>query len=36
MKTSFAKTFFQLQNGKEAKDLMFPDRKTICIVKDEN
>lgn len=36
MKTSFAKTFRDLMNGEETKDLIYPDRKTIREVKDEN
>lgn len=36
MKTSFAKIFFQLQNKQLPEDLMFPDRKVKCDIKDEN
>ncbi|MEO9531937.1 MAG: AAA family ATPase [Crocinitomicaceae bacterium] len=36
MKTSFAKTFSDLQNGKLSKDLIFPDRETTRNIKDEN
>jgi hypothetical protein len=36
MKTSFAKTFFQIQNSKEPKDLMFPARETEYEILDEN
>lgn len=36
MKTSFAKTFTDLMNGEETKDLIYPDRKTIREIKDEN
>jgi len=36
MKTSFAKSFKDLSNNKEPKDLVFQDRKTVCIVQDEN
>ncbi len=36
MKTSFAKTFLDLSNGIESKDLMFPQRTTIRRIVDEN
>jgi energy-coupling factor transporter ATP-binding protein EcfA2 len=36
MKTSFAKTFQDLTNDKDSKDLMFPDRKTVRQIQDEN
>ncbi len=36
MKTSFAKTFIDLSKGEFSKDLMFPERKTIREIKDEN
>lgn len=36
MKTSFAKTFKDLSNGIDSSDLMFPDRKTVREIKDEN
>ncbi len=36
MKTSLAKTFVDLSKGEDSKDLMFPDRKTIREIKDEN
>lgn len=36
MKTSFAKTFNDLCNGTETKDLIFPERVTERIIKDEN
>lgn len=36
MKTSFAKTFIDLSKGESSKDLMFPERKTIREIKDEN
>lgn len=32
MKTSFAKTFEDLSNGKKPKDRIYPDRNTICNV----
>ena len=35
MKTSFANTFRDLSNEKDSKDRIFPDRKTIRIIKDE-
>ena len=34
MKTSFSKTFDDLAKGRETKDLIFPDRKSIRIIKD--
>ena len=36
MKTSFAKTFMDLSNGVESKDLIFKGRKTKRIINDEN
>lgn len=36
MKTSFAKTFKDLSKGIDSSDLMFPDRKTVREIKDEN
>lgn len=36
MKTSFARTFKDLSNGIDSKDLVFPERKTIRSIKDEN
>ena len=36
MKTSFAKTFLDLSNGVASKDLIFPERKTVREIKDEN
>ncbi len=36
MKTSFAKTFKDIANNKESKDLIFPERATKRIVMDEN
>lgn len=36
MKTSFAKSFKDLSNGMDSKDLMFPDRTTIRKITDEN
>ena len=36
MKTSFAKTFKDLSEGEESKDLMFPGRRTIREIVDEN
>jgi len=36
MKTSFAKTFKDLSNNKEPKDLVFQNRKTVCIVQDDS
>jgi ABC-type Mn2+/Zn2+ transport system ATPase subunit len=36
MKTSFAKTFKDLSNNQNSKDLVFPDRETIRSIKDEN
>lgn len=36
MKTSFAKTFKDLMDGEETKDLIYPERKTIREIKDEN
>lgn len=36
MKTSFAKTFADLMNGEETKDLIYTDRKTVREIKDEN
>ena len=36
MKTSFAKTFIDLRNGTKSKDLIFPDRETICEIKKED
>lgn len=36
MKTSFAKTFKDLSNNQESKDLIFTDRETVRIIKDEN
>jgi len=35
MKTSLAKTFSDLSDGENSKDLMFPDRETIREIKDE-
>jgi len=35
MKTSLAKTFLDLQNSVESKDIIFPDRVTSRVVKDE-
>ena len=32
MKTSFAKTMIDLSNGSEPKDIVFPDRNTVCEV----
>lgn len=36
MKTSFAKTFKDLSNGDPSKDLVFPERATVRVIKDEN
>lgn len=36
MKTSFARTFKDLSDGEDSKDLMFPDRKTIRKIVDED
>ncbi|MFC1905179.1 hypothetical protein ACFLXL_00025 [Chloroflexota bacterium] len=37
MKTSFAKTFLDLSNGEDSRDLIYPDRKTLRkIIKDDN
>ncbi|MCD4704727.1 hypothetical protein K8R66_01490 [bacterium] len=36
MKTSFAKSFNDLSNGKQPKDLVFQNRKTVCIVQDDS
>ncbi len=36
MKTSFAKTFRDISNDYDTKDLMFPERDTVRIVVDEN
>jgi energy-coupling factor transporter ATP-binding protein EcfA2 len=36
MKTSFSKTFFDLQNSETSKDLIFPERETNRIITDEN
>ena len=36
MKTSFAKTFKDLSNNQDSKDLVFTDRKTIRVIEDEN
>lgn len=36
MKTSFAKTFRDLSNGEDSKDLIFPDRKTSRTIQDES
>lgn len=36
MKTSFAKTFRDVMNGLETKDLIYPERTTIREIKDEN
>ena len=36
MKTSFAKTFRDLSNGVDSKDLMFPKRKTVREIKKED
>src|SRR3989339_135237 len=36
MKTSFAKTFKDLMKGEETKDLIFPERKTVREIKNEN
>jgi len=36
MKTSFARTFKDLSDGEDSKDLIFPDRKTIRKIVDEN
>ena len=36
MKTSFAKTFRDLSNGEDSKDLIFPDRNTIREIKKED
>src|SRR5690554_6247806 len=36
MKTSLAKTFKDLSLNQDSKDLVFPERKTIRSVKDEN
>ena len=36
MKTSFAKTFRDLSNEMESNDLMFPERKTVREITDEN
>ncbi|HEX9804893.1 MAG TPA: hypothetical protein VGA67_04375 [Candidatus Dojkabacteria bacterium] len=36
MKTSFAKTFIDLSEGVASKDLIFPERKTVRDIKDEN
>ncbi|AMO47774.1 Hypothetical protein AKI40_1358 [Enterobacter sp. FY-07] len=36
MKTSFSKTFDDLAKGKETKDLIFPDRVSTRIIKDES
>lgn len=36
MKTSFARTFKDLSEGNDSKDLMFPDRKTIRKIVDED
>lgn len=36
MKTSFAKTFRDLSNDKDSSDLVFPERKTIRNIKNEN
>ncbi|UWE18473.1 hypothetical protein [Herbaspirillum huttiense] len=34
MKTSFSKTFDDLAKGRETKDLIFPDRESIRVIKD--
>jgi len=36
MKTSFAKTFTDLMNGAKTQDLIYPERKNIREIKDEN
>ncbi|WP_256858602.1 hypothetical protein [Leptospira kirschneri] len=36
MKTSFAKTFIDLSNNQESKDVIFPEEVTKRIIKDEN
>lgn len=36
MKTSFAKTFKDLSLGLKPKDLIFPERETICEIKKED
>jgi hypothetical protein len=36
MKTSFATTFEELSKGEEPKDSLYPKRKSVCEVKDEN
>ena len=36
MKTSFARTFYQLSIGKFPEDLIYKSRQTICTVQDEN
>ncbi len=36
MKTSFTKIFKDISNEREPEDLMFPERKTVCVVVDEN
>ena len=36
MKTSFAKTFKDLSDGVDSKDLMFPKRKTVREIKKED
>ncbi len=36
MKTSLAKTFTDLMNGNETKDLVYPERTTVREIKDEN
>lgn len=36
MKTSLAKTFTDLMNGNETKDLIYPERTTVREIKDEN
>lgn len=35
MKTSFAKTFSDVQSNSESKDIIFPDRATIRVIEDE-
>jgi len=36
MKTSFAKTMFDFSEGKDSKDLIFPERQPIRTIQDEN
>ncbi|GFO60834.1 hypothetical protein GMST_31590 [Geomonas silvestris] len=36
MKTSFSKAFIDLSKGKDSSDIIFPERKTIRLIQDEN